>query len=287
MNDNGVYQNIILYLSSLNKHRDNSSMSMNIAQEDIQSCLLEDNQTIITTVTNHGYLLYTLNMLKSLQPFGLDRKVFIVCIDKKGTSILKQLGYSVFCIEDSTLSKFCPWNTKGYDKICYLKLELIYHLLSLQKHVLLVDGDIVFHKNPIEDIQQWWKDTIHDVWIQNDSQENGNTKNMCTGYMFIKTSDRLIQLYDCVSEKGLAKYQTCAFDNNDQTYFNRFVKSACIMKPLAVERYPNGKMFYEHKDAITNKYVLVHFNWVQGHMKMAKMKEHKMWLLTPEEEEVI
>jgi hypothetical protein len=59
------------------------------------------------------------------------------------------------------------------------------------------------------------------------------------------------------------------------------------MKPLAVERYPNGKMLYEHKDAITNKYVLVHFNWVKGHMKMAKMKEHKMWLLTPEEEEVI
>jgi hypothetical protein len=30
---------------------------------------------------------------------------------------------------------------------------------------------------------------------------------------------------------------------------------------------------------------MVHFNWVQGHLKMAKMKEHKMWLLTPEEEE--
>jgi len=46
-------------------------------------------------------------------------------------------------------------------------------------------------------------------------------------------------------------------------------------------------MFYEHKKEIENKYVLVHFNWVQGHIKMAKMKEHKMWLLTPEEEEVI
>jgi hypothetical protein len=32
--------------------------------------------------------------------------------------------------------------------------------------------------------------------------------------------------------------------------------------------------------------VLVHFNWVVGHVKMAKMKEHQMWLLDPSEEDV-
>jgi hypothetical protein len=117
--------------------------------------LLEDDKTIITTVTNYGYLLYTLNMLKSLKPFDLDKKVFIVCIDKKGAKILKNIGYNVFCIEDSTeqkeLGKFCPWNTKGYDKICYLKLELIYRILSLNKNVLLIDGDIVFRKDLMDD----------------------------------------------------------------------------------------------------------------------------------------
>jgi hypothetical protein len=260
---------------------------MNITLNDIETCLLDDQKSIITTVTNHGYLLYTLNMLKSLEPYGLNHKVFIVCIDKKGAIILRKQGYSVFCIEDSSLAAFCPWNTKGYDKICYLKLELIYRLLSLNKHVLLVDGDIVFHKNPLDDMQEWWKDTIHDVWIQNDSQQNGNTKNMCTGYIFLKSSDRLIQLYDCVSEKGKTKYESCAFDNNDQTYFNKFVKPACIMKALPLDKYPNGKMFYENKESIKNTCILVHFNWVQGHIKMAKMKEHKMWILTPEEEEAL
>jgi hypothetical protein len=32
---------------------------------------------------------------------------------------------------------------------------------------------------------------------------------------------------------------------------------------------------------------MVHFNWIHGHLKMAKMKEHKMWLLTSDEEEAI
>jgi hypothetical protein len=262
-------------------------MSINIELSHINNYLLEDNKSIITTITNYGYLLYTLNMLKSLKQFGLDKKVFIVCIDRKGSNILRKLGYNVFCIDDNELGKFSPWNTKGYDKICYLKLELIYRIISLNKNVLLIDGDIVFKVNPIDDMKIWWNDTIYDVWIQNDSQENTNTKNMCTGYMFIKSSDRLIELYDCVSDKGYKKYLTCAFDNNDQTYFNNYVKPYCVFNALPLEKYPNGKMFYNNTDELKEKAVLVHFNWVQGHLKMAKMKEHKMWILSPEEEDMI
>jgi len=262
-------------------------MSIRLALEDLAPCLLEDTKTVITTLTNYGYLLYTLNMLKSLKPFGLDKKVLVVCIDKKGATILKRMGYNVFCVDDNELSKFSPWNTKGYDKICYLKLELIYRILSLNKNVLLIDGDIMFRKNPLEDMGVWWKDTIYDVWVQNDAQENRNTKNMCTGYMFIKTSDRLIELYDCISEVGQKKYLKCAFDNNDQTYFNNFVKPGCMFNALPLEKYPNGKMYYDNTDILNESAIIVHFNWVQGHLKMAKMKEHKMWLLTAEEEEQI
>ena len=262
-------------------------MSIRLISDILEPCLLEDGKTIITTLTNYGYLFYTLNMLKSLQPFGLDKKILVVCIDKKGAHILRQNGYNTYCVDDQTLGKFCPWNSKGYDKICYLKLELIYRILSLNKNVLLIDGDIVFRKDPMDDIRIWMNDPIYDIWIQNDAQDNCNTKNMCTGYMYIKSSDRLITLYDCVSEAGQKKYLTCAFDNNDQTYFNKYVKRGCLFNALPLEMYPNGKMYYDNMDKLIDVAVLVHFNWVQGHHKMAKMKEYKMWLLTPEEEERI
>ena len=51
-------------------------MSLHITLNDIAPCLL--GNTVLTTLTNHGYLLYTLNMLKSLRPFGLDKKILIV-----------------------------------------------------------------------------------------------------------------------------------------------------------------------------------------------------------------
>ena len=261
-------------------------MSINITNEILNVSLLEDGKTVITTMTNYGYILYTLNMLKSLAQFGLDKKVLCVCIDKKSSNVLKQLGYNTYCIDDNTLKGFCPWNSPGYDKICYLKLELIHNILSLNKHCLLIDGDIVFLKDPISDLSWWNQETWIDVHIQNDSLENHNKTNLCTGYMLIKSNDKMIHLYDCVSETGKKKYMECAFDNNDQTYFNKFVKPYCNFQALTLLKYPNGNYFYRDT-SIKSKSILVHFNWVHGHIKMAKMKEYKMWLLTPEEEESI
>lgn len=250
-------------------------MSIKLSLEILEPFTIDG--TILTTLTNSGYLMYTLNMLESLKPYGLDKKIFIVSLDRKCKEALKKMGYDSYCIDETAsnkLSKFCPWNSPDYVKICYYKLELIYNVL-LYMNVLLIDGDIVFKKNPKDDLKLWYQDTIFDVFCQNDSVKNTDTQNMCTGYMFIKKSDRLLKLYDCVSETGRSKYLKCAFDNNDQTYFNKFVKPYCIVNPLPLEKYPNGKMFYNNP---TLDPVLVHFNWVQGHLKIAKMKEHGMWL---------
>ena len=255
-------------------------MPIVISNADIQPHLLDDGTTVLTTLTNYGYLLYTFNMLKSLRLYGLDRKILIVTIDEKSHIVLKNMGYHTICIHDS-LAKFFPWNSKGYDKICYYKVELIYQILSLGYNLVLIDGDIVFQQNPVKDILEWNQST-EDVWIQNDTLDDNNTTNMCTGYMMIRSNKKMIDLYDCVSEAGKEKYKQCAFDNNDQTYFNKYVKPECTIKPFPLALYPNGDYFYNSSNLTTT--VLVHFNWVKGHQKMAKMKAHKMWLLTPEEE---
>ena len=256
-------------------------MSIEVTLE--QVIPFSNGKTVWSTVTNYGYRLYTLNMLKSLALFGLDRSVLILCLDMKSADWFMKRGYHVITATD-TNDRFCAWNTKGYDRICYLKLEWIFRILSLNMNILLIDGDIVFRKNPIDDLQKWEANDQFDGWIQNDSQDDRNTDNLCTGYIFIHSNPKMIQLYDCVSEEGRRKYQTCAFDNNDQTYFNKFVKPFSKFQPLSLEQYPNGKMYYENTDRINNSAIMVHFNWVHGHIKMVKMKMHKMWILTPDDE---
>lgn len=237
----------------------------------------------MVTVTNYGYRLYTLNVLKSLAPFGLDKKVLVICMDQRSHCLFDERGYRTLCM-DQSLSAFCAWNTKGYDIICYLKLEVLYRILSASYHVVLVDGDIVFLTNPLPDIESWEQNTNSDVWIQNDAQHDRDTSNLCTGYLFIRSHPGMITLYDCLSKEGREQYARCAFDNNDQSYFNRYVKPHCRVQALPLENYPNGRVWYDKADTLRNTATLVHFNWVHGHMKMAKMKEHKLWLLTDDEE---
>lgn len=256
-----------------------------LTDEFLQAYVLEDRRTLMATLTNSGYLMYTLNMLKSLSPFGLDKKMLLVCVDEKAAQTLRRLGYTaVLSMEENGHSGFFAWNTKGYDRVCYFKLVLIYEMIAKGYHLLLVDGDIVFRRDPLPDLRAWSVDSVYDVWCQNDSPHDHNTRNMCTGYMLIKTSDRMKELYDCFTTAGQAKYKSCAFDNNDQTYFNRYVKPAIMLSSLKLENYPNGRYYYDNRPQDP---VLVHFNWVQGHLKMAKMKEHRMWLLTEEEESAI
>jgi len=255
-------------------------MSIDLTLEQV-SAISNDN-TIWTTVTNYGYRLYTLNMLKSLSVFGLDHRVLLLCLDQRSAEWFQKKGYHVMTARP-THERFCAWNTPGYDQICYLKLEWIYRILSLGKHVMLMDGDIVFLKNPMNDIQQW-ESSSADGWIQNDAQHDHITNNLCTGYLYLRSSPELIHSYDCTSDVGKEKYKTCAFDNNDQTYFNKYVKPFGRFEILPLEQYPNGQYFLTHTARIRSHAIMVHFNWIEGHMKMAKMKEHKMWLLSPVDE---
>jgi len=138
-------------------------MALSFTSDDIRHCLIIDGTTVMTTVTNSGYLLYTLNMLKSLRSSGLDKKVFIISMDEKGAAILRRQGYSAISVEKEDLNKFSPWNSKGYDQICYIKLQVIHYFISLGKNVLLMDGDLVFKQNPINEIRKWVQDMQYDV----------------------------------------------------------------------------------------------------------------------------
>jgi hypothetical protein len=256
-------------------------MSINITTDIINKSLQSDGKTIFTTITNYGYILYTLNMLKSLRRFGID-KLLIVCIDKKSEKILSNMGYNTYLIGD-TLSKFYPWNDKGYDRICYFKSLLFYRILELGYNFLYIDGDIVFLKNPINDFKKWIE-IPGDIWIQNDTMNNNDYGNACTGYLFVKWNSEIVKLFDCISEEGLKKYEKGALINNDQSFFNEFIKGYVSIQYLPLEQYPNGKYFYE-KIKENESCILVHFNWVKGHEKLIKMKKYNMWFLTEQEEE--
>jgi hypothetical protein len=259
----------------------------------LKNATIPETNTVMFTVTTRGYMLYTLNMLKSVRTWGLDKKIVIACLDKKSEAYFKKEGYNVYPMGSSpntspavNLGGFYAYNSCKYDDVCYLKLMLIYEIIQVyKKDVLLVDGDIVFLKDPTKDIVLW-DSCDHELVIQNDKLLNEDHSNLCTGYMWIKSSNKMARLYDVGSIEGQLQYDKCRLDNNDQSYVNKYVKPYCYVRVLQLNKYPNGRVFY-NDIMINQSATLVHFNWLKGHEKMAKMKECKMWLLIEDEEDVI
>ena len=260
-----------------------TNINIDISYNNINECILEDGKSIITTITNYGYILYTFNMLKSLKVFNLHEKVFIVCMDSKSYNIFKKLGYNTYLI-DLQINKFVGYNKNGYDIICYYKMLYIYKLITIGINVFYIDGDVVFMNNPLNDFISWIK-SDKDVWIQNDTMNDNDNRNMCMGVIFVKSTDKSLKYFQCDTQDAYNYYKNiCAFDNNDQTYFNNRIKPYLQIGLMPLELYPNGQYFYKNS-SLKETSILVHFNWIQGHQKLLKIKEYNMWLLSEDEEE--
>lgn len=261
-------------------------ININLNKEQIHNSVLSDNNTILTTVTNYGYILYTLNMLKSLKKFDeLDKKVLIVCMDSKSDLILKRLGYITYLI-DLQLPNFISYNKKGYDLICYYKILFIYKVIEIGYNIFYFDGDVVFRNNPLDNLIIWIN-SDKDMWIQNDTTNDYDYRNMCMGVIFVKSTNNSLKYFKCDTDDAYNYYKNiCAFDNNDQTYFNNRIKGNLDIGLMPLELYPNGQYFYRNPQ-LKETCILVHFNWIEGHKKLVKIKEYNMWLLTDDEEETL
>lgn len=257
-------------------------MTFDVCKEDI--CNNIYNNTLFTTITNQGYLLYTMNLLKSLERFGFDKKVLIVCIDVKSEKFLKSKGYNTFLI-DMKISKLISYNKTGYDLICYYKLLFIYKVICLGYNIFYFDGDIVFDKDPSSEIQQW-VESDKDLFIQNDSMEDTNHNNLCMGLLMVKSNPKTIKYFKCDTPDTIEYYnKVCAMNNNDQTYFNNKIKNNLNNSIMKLDNWPNGKYFYKNHLSLVDSLYAVHFNWLHGHEKLVKIKELNKWYLSEEDEE--
>ena len=223
------------------------------------------------TLTNTGYVEYTLNLLKSLENIKSSVLPTCYCIGNEGHSKLISKGYQSTLINEEKNSGFQSWRKHNWADIVSNKFDIIYQNLLTRQYVLITDGDIVYEDNKFLD---YLKENIadNDMLIQNDTMDDNNDTNLCSGFMFIKSSKLTLDLFNpkCIEEKRTTEGW------GDQHYLNQ-VKSLIKYKKLPLDLFPNGQYYY--KNAETIKPFIIHFNWVVGHQKRAKMLHHKKWYL--------
>lgn len=237
------------------------------------------------TLTNQGYLPYTLNCLKSLQKIGItDLKCYAI-----GQSAYKKLAskqYQAVYIEDELNTNFQIFRRGNWADITFYKFKIIHENLLTNDFVCFTDGDIVF-KNP--DIFDYCRKKIGDadLLIQNDSQDDNSSKNLCSGFMFIRANENTLKFFD-------PAYVAANSDRvegwDDQVYLNE-IKSHLNYRVLPLSLFPNGQYFLTGHRDITP--YLIHFNWLVSHKKSAQLVKFKecyaiqLWLLYIKEIQIV
>lgn len=218
------------------------------------------------TLTNNGYIDYTLNCLKSLESINSDISLNCYCIGKDSFNKLQEKGYKCILIDDEVNTNFQTFRTGNWSNITYKKFQIIYENLLKYEYVCFTDGDIVFQK-PFFD---YLLDNIgeNDLLCQRDGDDI-----ICSGFMFIKSNPNTIEIFNPLKMKD--KEFNIGWD--DQIYINE-IKNQLKYKLLPLDLFPNGQYFYKNYNTI-NPY-LIHFNWVVGHIKKQKMQEHNKWFIT-------
>jgi hypothetical protein len=231
----------------------------------------ECNNIAFITLTNTGYINYTLNCIQSLKNINMDKQLKVYCIGNEGYSILQQNNILCELIDtkNAELDKFILFKSINWSNITYYKFEILYNNLLTNKYVCITDGDIVFENNQMFD---YLLNNIedNDLLIQS---EGINTKELCSGFMFIKSNKKTISLFN---PKNYIEYSNHT-NWNDQLYVNNN-KHRIKFKTLPLHLFPTGNFYYNFNKNINTNY-LIHFNWVVGNEKQQKMLQYNKWYI--------
>lgn len=224
----------------------------------------------LITVTNSGYQDLTENCLKSLTNNGVSlESVVIYTLDEECYTYFSD-KYKDACVKRTqfTHQDAVCYRGEGWKNVTMQKIYAIYSELLINEHIVLFDGDIVFNKAGFLD-DLWQRMNENDdteLVVQEEYKGENNRGYMCSGFYLLKSTENTRKIFNI----------TNTTQPNDQEWLNS-VKRNIKWKLLPIEKYPNGKFFYDNHRDITP--FIVHFNFVLFKQKKGRMKNYGMWLM--------
>jgi hypothetical protein len=224
------------------------------------------------TLTNTGYINYTLNCLESLRRIGSEVQLQSYCVGSEGCAKMKQNGY--LCEEIDTnnrdqLSDMQTYKNTNWAGITFCKMPIIYKTLLAHDYVLFTDGDIVYENPNFYDylIEQIGN---NDLLIQDEWTHTYAIDSLCTGLMFIQSSSHIQRFFNP------SNIDASSPSWDDQIYINH-IRHNFKFKRLPLDLFPTGHYYYKNHLSL-DPYV-VHFNWLRGTEKEQKMRELNKWYI--------
>ena len=228
---------------------------------------------VIMGICDQGYFDIVLNYQIYARKLGL--KTLFVSLDRKTHEELSNMNLSSFYYEkisdiSKTESKFGSYNfnLKGA-----VKFEITLELIRLGYHVLLVDFDVIFLKNPLPVFD------CHNCDIEGQNERG----KICVGIVFTRNTSKSIRFYRELVSKLHSNQGIW-----DQPTFNKMLKPANVTYGLNYRLVNTSLLqhgatfFYEHfLDANAFSTVIAYHNnyALNSVQKMYRAKELGLWML--------
>ncbi len=246
-------------------------------------------KTLVFTVTSDGYKYYTWNLYKMLQMLKVPWKLCILCLDRESKDFfdrIAQIPSRLYLMPGERVMHKEPvrFATPPFKRMNRMKIKALQELSQRGdiERLIFIDSDIAVFK----DFVPYFTDALQTepLLFQCDENIDGSHRcsninactNPCTGVIGMllnsETRPKFKDLYKIEAEPwGSAM--------TDQDYIaNRLKQLSLSYATLSRTEFPNGIFLANNKYKEGNPY-LVHFNYIVGKAKQAKMIEKECWVL--------
>jgi len=230
------------------------------------------------TLSNEGYVDYTLNSILSLRRLGdggqdLAKKLICYSIGAKCHEALLAAGCRSILIDDEEHSGFQKFREGAWAGVVRYKFEAMSRELLANEFVCFSDGDIVFESTDFLDdcVARMVRDDVELV-IQNDTSNHDDDDHaiLCSGFMMIRSTQATRDAFCFEKVAPTVDEEFC-----DQLYLNSVIRNLLRLSVLPLESYPNGSYFQAF--GASPKAKMYHFNYLVGHQKREVMKSVGKW----------
>ncbi len=249
----------------------------------IDKYIEQSSQTLIWTLTSHGYQFLTWNLVKCLEKLKVPWKLCIVCADNASYEFMRREGISA--IKASTqLPDFglqiSPFGSGNFQRLNLLKLKLldVFANDSRVKNCIYLDGDIAIYKDFLPDILERLESDS--LLFQCDEQKReivcgcSTCPWVCSGFIAWKHGH----------DYGIFKMNNREIWNEkpeDEAWVNYKLKTLNVpFRTLPRELYPNGTFVTAVAGLPEKVAYILHYNYRVGGQKVSDMKRFGDWHLT-------
>jgi hypothetical protein len=232
------------------------------------------------TLSNEGYLDYTLNSVLSLRMLGergsrLAERLVCYSVGRECHESLQAAGCRSVLIDDEEHSGFQVFRQGAWAGIVKHKFDAISRELLKREFVCFADGDIVFESTDfLNDCAERMIREDVELVIQNDtgSYQDEDHAMLCSGFMMIRSTPNTREAFSVETVLPAVDEDFC-----DQLYLNAVIRHSVKTSVLPLELYPNGSYF--QKFGPSPKAKIYHFNYLVGHQKRGEMVKAGKWYL--------